>query len=278
LLPTEGPLSIIRQDPALESPQNPQPRHQFKTKIAFFSFFFIIFQLDKNNKQGEREAVQRAYLSEWDEARRVGGTDTWATVPDWLVGERELAGVVANHLGLDLNLVEHLSVVDGQDAADHLWQDDHVAQMGLDNGWLLQRLALLLRLAQLLEQGERLALQTARVSPARSAVEHLGELVALEEEEKGQLEEASKGSLLKGGSYVVLSRRASRSTPLYEYLRKALFFLSSTASSKFPTTSCQKAKAAINSGLVKGLPSAAHTVRPGRDLNLPFCLLFSSRN
>jgi hypothetical protein len=131
----------------------------------------------------------------------VGGTDTWATVPDWLVGERELAGVVADHLGLDFNLVEDLSVVDGQDAADHLWQDDHVAQMGLDNGGLLQRLALLLRLAQLLEQGQRLALQAARVSPARSAVEHLGELVALGEQKgvrSAWQRQSFKGRLLRG--------------------------------------------------------------------------------
>ncbi len=41
-----------------------------------------------------------ACLLERDEAGRVGGTDTRATVLDGLVGDRELSEVVANHLGL----------------------------------------------------------------------------------------------------------------------------------------------------------------------------------
>ena len=46
-------------------------------------------------------------LFEWDEARRVSGTNTWATVTNWLVGHGELANVVVDHLGLDLDLVEN---------------------------------------------------------------------------------------------------------------------------------------------------------------------------
>ena len=118
------------------------------------------------------------HLSERDEARRVRGTDTWTSVSDGLVGERELAGVVADHLGLDLDLVEDLAVVDGQDAADHLGQNDDVAQVGLDHGWLLQWQALLLRFAQLLQQRQRLSLEAARVASARSGGEHLGQLIA----------------------------------------------------------------------------------------------------
>ncbi len=36
---------------------------------------------------------------------------------------------MANHLRLDLNVVERLAVVDSNDAADHFWDDDHVAQV-----------------------------------------------------------------------------------------------------------------------------------------------------
>ena len=47
----------------------------------------------------------------------------------WLVRDGELGQVVANHLGLDLNLVEGLAVVDSDDAANHLGDDDHIAQV-----------------------------------------------------------------------------------------------------------------------------------------------------
>ena len=43
-------------------------------------------------------------LLEGDKPGAVGGTDTGPTVLDWLVGDRELAQVVSNHLWLDLNL------------------------------------------------------------------------------------------------------------------------------------------------------------------------------
>ncbi len=39
-------------------------------------------------------------LLEWDEPGGVGGTDTRTTVLDWLVGDRELAQVVSDHLRL----------------------------------------------------------------------------------------------------------------------------------------------------------------------------------
>lgn len=39
-----------------------------------------------------------------DETGAVGGTDTWPTVLDRLVGQRELAQVETDHLGLNLDL------------------------------------------------------------------------------------------------------------------------------------------------------------------------------
>lgn len=53
--------------------------------------------------RGEREGAGRGEGTH--EARRVGGTDTRATVADGLVGDGEFAEVEANHLGLDLNSV-----------------------------------------------------------------------------------------------------------------------------------------------------------------------------
>jgi len=54
-----------------------------------------------------------------------------------LVGDGELAEVVSNHFWLDFNGVEGLSVVDTNDAADHLGDNDHVSEVGLDNFGLL---------------------------------------------------------------------------------------------------------------------------------------------
>ena len=72
---------------------------------------------------------------------------------------------MADHLGLDLDLVELLAGVDTNDGADHLWDDDHVTEVCLDEVWLLVWLGLLLRLAELLDQTHGLALETA-VEPA----------------------------------------------------------------------------------------------------------------
>ena len=74
---------------------------------------------------------------ERDKPRRVGGTDTGPTVLDWLVGDGELCEIVANHLRLDLNLVECFPVVHSNYAAYHLWHNDHVAQMSPDRLRLL---------------------------------------------------------------------------------------------------------------------------------------------
>ncbi len=49
--------------------------------------------------------------------------------------DRELSEVVANHLRLDFHLVEFLARVDADDASDHLGDDNHVPQVGLDEIW-----------------------------------------------------------------------------------------------------------------------------------------------
>jgi hypothetical protein len=50
---------------------------------------------------------------------------------------------VADHLGLDFDLVELLSGVDTDDAANHLGDDNHVTEVGLDEIGLLVGLGLL---------------------------------------------------------------------------------------------------------------------------------------
>lgn len=132
----------------------------------------------------------------------MGGTDTGTTVLDGLAGgllalkeetvvrwnvlrDGELSQVVANHLRLDLNLVELLAGVDTDDRADHLGDNDHVTEVGLDEVGLLVGLGLLLGLAKLLDQTHGLALETAVEASAGTSVDNITELLGGEVEEPG---------------------------------------------------------------------------------------------
>jgi hypothetical protein len=95
---------------------------------------------------------------------------------------------VTNHLGLDLDLVELLSGVDADDAADHLGNDNHVPQVRLDEVGLLVGLGLLLGLAELLDQAHGLALQAAVEPAAGAGVHDIAQLVGGEVEESVQRE------------------------------------------------------------------------------------------
>ena len=90
---------------------------------------------------------------------------------------------MTNHLRLDLDLVELLAGVDTDDGADHLGDNDHVAEVGLDEVGLLVRLGLLLRLAELLDEAHGLALQAAVDPAAGAGVDELAELLGREVEE-----------------------------------------------------------------------------------------------
>merc|ERR1719414_1555954 len=114
---------------------------------------------------------------QWNETRRVGGTDTGTTVLNGLVRDGELAEVVADHFGLDFNLVKGLALVDSDDAANHLGHDDHVTKMRLDSLGLLIGQASLLRLAQLLDEAHGLALETAGELAADATREQLHQLI-----------------------------------------------------------------------------------------------------
>ena len=78
----------------------------------------------------------------------LGGADSGLAVPGGLVGDGKLAEVPADHVELDLDVVEGLAVVDSDVGADHFWEDDGVAQVGLDgDGLLAERRVLLALLA-----------------------------------------------------------------------------------------------------------------------------------
>jgi len=99
---------------------------------------------------------------------------------------------VADHLRLDLNLVELLAGVDTNDAADHLGDNDHVTQVRLDDSGLLVRLGLLLGLAKLLNQTHWLALQTAVEAAAGAGVHDITQLL------RGEVEEPVENKLPSG--------------------------------------------------------------------------------
>ena len=67
----------------------------------------------------------------------------------------------------------NLAVVDADDGANHLGDDDHVTEVGLDDRGLFVRGRLLLRLAELLDEAHGLALETALEPTAGTGVDEL---------------------------------------------------------------------------------------------------------
>lgn len=91
---------------------------------------------------------------------------------------------MANHFRLDLDLVELLAGVDTNDASNHLGDDNHVSEVGLDEVGLLVGLGLLLGLSELLDEAHGAALQAAVDPSAGTGVDDISELV------RGEVEEA----------------------------------------------------------------------------------------
>ena len=90
---------------------------------------------------------------------------------------------MTDHLGLDFDLVELLTGVDTDDGTDHLGDDDHVTEVGLDEVGLLVGPGLLLRLAELLDETHGLALKTAVEPSAGTGVDEVAELLRAKVEE-----------------------------------------------------------------------------------------------
>jgi len=90
---------------------------------------------------------------------------------------------VADHLGLDFDLVELLSRVDTDNAANHLGHDNHVTEVGLNEVGLLVGLGLLLGLAELLDKTHGLALQTAVEPSTGASMDEVTELLRAEVEQ-----------------------------------------------------------------------------------------------
>ena len=67
----------------------------------------------------------------------------------------------------------YLAVVDANNASNHLWDDDHVSEMGLDGGGLFVWRSCLLCFPELLDESQGLALETALEPTACASVDEL---------------------------------------------------------------------------------------------------------
>lgn len=111
---------------------------------------------------------------------------------------------MANHFRLDLDLVELLAGVDANDASNHLGDDNHVSEVGLDEVGLLVGLGLLLGLSELLDEAHGAALQAAVDPSAGTGVDDISELVRGEVEEVVKVD-SSVRELAEGSSLLDLS-------------------------------------------------------------------------
>lgn len=160
--------------------------------------------------RGERER----HLSDGEEAVD-GGTLTLSAVAGGDVGHGELAEVVADHLGLDLGVDKEATGVDADHGADHLGDDNHVTQVGLDGSGLLVGLALGLSLAEALDEAHGLALQSALELSARTRVDERHKVLVRHVQQSielntavGKLAESSLALKLgSGGGVVVIPKK-----------------------------------------------------------------------
>lgn len=124
----------------------------------------------------------------------MGGGHTGTSVPDGLVRDGKFSEVHTDHLGLHLDTAEHLAVVNTNDGTDHLGDDDHVTEVGLDAAGLLAGGSVLLGLTEALDEGHRLALEATGHATAGAAADEVHELIVGEVKELVELD-ATVGEL-----------------------------------------------------------------------------------
>ena len=88
-----------------------------------------------------------------------------------LVRYGELSEVVAKHVRLYLHLIASLAVVYTHQIPNHLWDHDHVAEMGLDTRRLLLLEGVLLSLSKAFDQSHWLPSQSSDEATSRSGVD-----------------------------------------------------------------------------------------------------------
>jgi hypothetical protein len=113
--------------------------------LLIYVIYWHLFPTTTVARDRIKKKQSTKHLLEGDESGRVGRTNSGASVSDGSVSDGELTKVVSHHLGLDIDVVEHLAVVDSDLGMDHLGDDKHVAKVGLDNSGLVKGTALCTR-------------------------------------------------------------------------------------------------------------------------------------
>jgi len=121
-----------------------------------------------------------------------------------LVRDGELSQIMADHLWLDFNLSEHLAIIYSNNGASHLWDHHHVPKMSLDNIWLLVNWGFLLLLAEFLDEGHGLALQSSGELTPDSAGEELHKSLVVHVQKLVQID-TTVGELTEGPLLLQLS-------------------------------------------------------------------------
>lgn len=92
------------------------------------------------------------------------------------VSNGKLSQIVSNHFRLDLHIIKDLSIVDSNDRSNHLGDNDHVPEVGLDCRGLFIGQSLFLGLAKLLDEAHRLALEATGEASTGPGVQELNKL------------------------------------------------------------------------------------------------------
>lgn len=138
---------------------------------------FLLFRQSESN------------LTERDETGGVSSSNTGASVSDGGVGNGELSDVVTDHLSLNFDGNEGLSVVASNDGADHLGGDGDVTEVSLDGSGALSGIGVDTDLGgaelahqidlRLLESTVNLSADTSRVELEKLLGRHLHQVADL---------------------------------------------------------------------------------------------------
>lgn len=123
------------------------------------------------------------------------------------VGNGELTKVVTNHLGLDFNKTELLTVVNTKNGTDHLRDNDHVSEVGLDSSGLLVGASSLLSSTELLDETHGSLVKTTVQSSASTSMDDLAEFRNVEVEELREVN-TTVAELLKSSLLTFYFKRA----------------------------------------------------------------------
>lgn len=112
------------------------------------------------------------------------------------VGDGKFTKVVTNHLRLDVDMIENLAVVDRNLGVNHFRDDEHIAQVGLNDRGLIKRATLRLCLAKLLDERHGLSLQASLHASSGTSMDIVQEFLVAEIKELVQFD-STKSKLLE---------------------------------------------------------------------------------